>query len=196
MSAHVDPGQADQGDGAQDEEAAARTEARQRGGPEGDGHARVPGQVTQPAGVPAAAADVREQDGRPGPAHHPLDRFGQRPGSRAAGEEAACQLAVSGQPGGGGRRRDGPECAQLHDGPGGPVHRIGQAVDGPERPGLPRAHPIVTHRGRRGQQHGRARAELHPRIGQRGRQRAFPLARRPRHGLSSAPGSSGSLSRV
>ena len=92
MGADVDTAQSHQGDGDQGEGAAARAETGQGSHAKDDGHTRVPGQVSEAAGVAAATADARKQGHRPGPPHYPLDRFGQRPGASAADQEAGCQL--------------------------------------------------------------------------------------------------------
>jgi hypothetical protein len=55
MGAHVETGQLDQGDGGQRE--GAGPSPGQGGGARGDGDGRVPGQVPEPGGVLAAAAD-------------------------------------------------------------------------------------------------------------------------------------------
>ena len=184
MGADVDTAQSHQGDGGQGEGAAARAETGQGSHAKDDGHARVPGQVSEAAGVAAATADARKQGHRPGPPHYPLDRFGQRPGASAADQEAGCQLPVSGQPGRRGRRRDGTERAQLHDGPGGQVDRIGQAVDYAECPDFPWAHAVVAHGTGGGQQGSQAEAKLDAGSGQHGGKGKFMLARGPHHGLS------------
>ncbi len=137
VGADVDAGQAHGGNGAQGEGAPGWAEVGKGGSAQGDGDARVPGQVPQAGRVAAAAVGIWKQVRWPGPAHHSLHEFGQRPGGGAAGEEPARQLAVPGQPrrtGGGG---GGAERAELHDGPGGRWLRTaaGRAWHG--RPGLP-----------------------------------------------------------
>ena len=57
------------------------------GGAQGDGDGRVPGQVPEPGGFPAAAADPGQQFHRPGPEHYLLDQLRRRPGAGAAEEE-------------------------------------------------------------------------------------------------------------
>ena len=61
MGAHVEAGQPDQGDGGQGEGAGPGAEPGQGGGAQGDGDGRVPGQVPESGGVPAAAADPGQQ---------------------------------------------------------------------------------------------------------------------------------------
>jgi hypothetical protein len=170
MRAHVDPGQPHQGDGAQGQPAAQRAEPGQGGDPEGDGHGGVPGQIPETGGVPAAAAGPGQHGHRPGPPHYLLDQLGQCPGAGAAGQQPRRQLAVSGQPRRGGRGGHGAEGAGLHDDPGRPVQRVGQAVDRLEGAGLPGAHAVVAHGTGRGQQRRDARAEPGPRIGQQSHQ--------------------------
>jgi hypothetical protein len=114
------------------------------GGAQGDGDGRVPGQVPEPGGFPAAAADPGQQFHRPGPEHYLLDQLRRRPGAGAAEEEPTGQLAVSGPPGRGRGCGHGTERTHLHDGPGGRVQRVGQAVDGPEGPGLPGPHAAAV----------------------------------------------------
>ena len=65
MSAHID-GQPDQGHGGQAEGAARRAEPGQGGGAQGDGDGRVPGQVSEPGGFPAATAAPGQQRHWPG----------------------------------------------------------------------------------------------------------------------------------
>ena len=65
MGADVDTGQAHEGNCAQGERAAAWAETGQGGGAQGDDHTCVPGQVPEPGGVAAAAADARKQGRRP-----------------------------------------------------------------------------------------------------------------------------------
>jgi hypothetical protein len=55
MGADVDTAQSHQGDGGQGEGAAARAETGQGSHAKDDGHARVPGQVSEAAGVAAAS---------------------------------------------------------------------------------------------------------------------------------------------
>ena len=88
------------------------------------------------------------------------------------GQQPRRQLAVSGQPRRSGRRGHGAEGAGLHDDPGRPVQRVGQAVDRLEGAGLPGAHAVVVHGTGRSQQRRDAHAELGPRIGQQARQHA------------------------
>ena len=57
MGADVEAGQPDQGDGGQGKGAARRAEPGQGGGAQGDGDGRVPGQVPEPGGFTAAAAE-------------------------------------------------------------------------------------------------------------------------------------------
>ena len=167
MSAHVETGQPDQGHGGQGEGAARRAEPGQGGGAQSDADGGVPGQVSEPGGFPAATAAPRQQRHRPGSAHHPLNQLRRRPGARAAEEEPCGQLTFASPPGGGRARGHGAEGTQLHDDPGGRVQRVGQAVDGPEGPGLRGAHAIAVHGAGRGQQRGEAQAEPSPGIGQR-----------------------------
>ena len=82
------------------------------------------------------------------------------------------------------RRGDGTERAQLHDGPGGQVDRIGQAVDCAECPDFPWAHAVVAHGTGGGQQGSQAEAKLDAGSGQHGGKGTFMLARGPHHGLS------------
>jgi hypothetical protein len=183
-----------------------RAQPREDSRAQGDRHARVPGQVPQPGRIATPDADAADQCRRPGPAHHLLDQLGQRPGTRACGEQAARKLTVVRQQRRAGCRRHGTERAQLHDDPDGTVQRAGQAVDGPERPGLAVPHPVPARRQRGDQHRCRTQAEPDPRISQPAHGRAlwgprgplqrcrhggpFPIAGtgKSRHGPSSTPG--------
>jgi hypothetical protein len=60
MGTDVDTDHAHEGDGGQGERAAARAQTGQGGRAERDGHACMPGQVAEPAGVAATASDARK----------------------------------------------------------------------------------------------------------------------------------------
>ena len=166
MGPDVDTGQPDHGDDAQRDTAAARAQVGKSGGTQGDGHGSVPGQVPEPSGVTAAAAGSGHQCRRPGAAHGLLYHLRQRPCRGAAGQHAAGEHAVPGQPGGSGRSRHGAERARLHHHPGGRVQGIGQAVDGQEDPRLPGTHAVTPHGYDRAQQPAKAKAEPGPGLGQ------------------------------
>ena len=166
MGPDVDTGQPDHGDDAQRETAAGRAQVGESGGTQGDGHGSVPGQVPEPSGVTATAAGSGQQCRRPGAAHGLLDHLRQRPCRGAAGQQAAGQHAVPGQPGGSGRSWHGAERARLHHHPGGRVQGIGQAVDGQEDPRLPGTHAVTSHGYDRAQQPAKAKAEPGPGLGQ------------------------------
>ena len=86
VGADVDPGQAHSGNGAQDEGTADGAKVWQGGGAEGGGDTGMPRQVSQAGGVRAAEAGAREQEHRPGSAHHLLDKAAswRSPASQAA----------------------------------------------------------------------------------------------------------------
>jgi hypothetical protein len=96
MRPDVDTGQPDHGDDAQRDTAAARAQVGKSGRTQGDGHGSMPGQVSEPGGVTAAAAGSGHQCRRPRAAHSPLDHLRQRPCRRAAGQQAAGEHAVPG----------------------------------------------------------------------------------------------------
>lgn len=152
MSADVNPGQSHDGDGAQAKGAADWPEMWKGCGAQGDGNTGVPGQVAEPGGVAATAPGAWKQGRRPGAPHHLLDQLRECPGTGAADEEPARQLTAFCQPGGSGSRGGGAEGPQLHDGPGGQVERVGQAVDRAEHLGLTRADAVAAHGHRREQQ--------------------------------------------
>jgi hypothetical protein len=152
MGADVNPGQSHDGDGAQGKGAADWPEMWKGCGAQGDGNTGVPGQVAEPGGVAATAPGAWKQGRRPGAPHHLLDQLRECPGTGAADEEPARQLTAFCQPGGSGSRGGGAEGPQLHDGPGGQVERVGQAVDRAEHLGLTRADAVAAHGHRREQQ--------------------------------------------
>jgi hypothetical protein len=159
VGSDVDPGQADEGGGAEDDGAAGFAEAGEGGGAQGDGHAGVPGQVPEPGGF--AAADVRplNQGRRPGPTHYVLEDLGHCPGAGAAHQEPPGDFTVPGQPCHACRSGGSTQGPKLHDGPGRRVKRSGQAVYRPECGGLTLADVIPAHGDGRDEQGGRSGSE-------------------------------------
>jgi hypothetical protein len=166
VGANVNPGQSHDRDHGQREDAARRAEMGKGGGAQRDGNAGVPGQVPKPGGVAAPAPGAWKQRRRAGPAHHPLDQLRERPGTSSAGEEPAGQLSVSRQPCRRGSSRGGTKGTQLHDGTGGQVQRVGQAIDRPEHRGLTWADAVAAHGHGRNQQRRSAHPEPDARVGQ------------------------------
>jgi hypothetical protein len=165
VGAGVHPGQAHGRDGDQDEGAAAPAEPGEGRRAEGGGDSGVPGQVSQPGGRAAAAADARQQRTRPGPPHDLLDQLRERPGAGAGGQELACQLAFPGKPRQASSHRNCAKGTELHDGPGGRVNRVGQAVDRAKSCGLGRADAVAARCPGRDQYDRRPCAKPDPGIG-------------------------------
>jgi hypothetical protein len=89
VGADIDPGQAHDGNGSQGKDPATWPEPGEDGGAQDDGHAGVPGQVSEPGGVGAAAAGPSKQARGPGPLHPPRDHRRPRPRAPAPRPEPA-----------------------------------------------------------------------------------------------------------
>ena len=166
MGADIETGQPHQGHGGQGEGAALRAEPGQGGGAQGDGDGRVPGQVPEPGGFPAAAADPGQQSTGLGrrttcltsfaAAQAPVPPRRSRPASSPSPARQAAAAAA-------GRAPNAPSCMTAQ---AGGYSASGRPLTAREGPGLPGAHAVAVHGGGGGQQRGEARAEPGPGIGQ------------------------------
>ena len=136
MSAHVNAGEANDRHDGGNCSAPGRAQSREGRRAQGYGHARVPGEIPEPGSFGATGPGPADQRRWPGTAYYPFDQLGQGPAGRAAGQKPARKLAIVSQQRCGGGRGHGAERTELHDDPHGAVQRVGQAVDGPEGPGL------------------------------------------------------------
>ena len=168
-------GSVHQGDGGQGEGAAARAETGQGSHAKDDGRDRAcrPDRYPRPlASRPRRRMPGSRVTGRgrrtirstalasaqvPVP---PIRRRAASPPSPAS-QAAAADAGMA------------PNAPQLHDGPGGQVDRIGQAVDCAECPDFPWAHAVVAHGTGGGQQGSQAEAKLDAGSGQHGRKGTF-----------------------